>query len=139
LRPLQVLRDFRRLVEAVEELAAVLRGLLEVQRGAGPALDRIEALELSRHQFEAAIEGTLLKAEGKLKAASNAEARERQLKRSYESRLDDIDPHGDPASQVETVLGNDAAGSEAAGVHPLRLDVAPDNKALAVRAKFGLQ
>lgn len=140
-----IFRDFRRLVEAVEQLAgmlqevaAVLKDLRQMQDEAGPALDRVAALELSRHHFEAEIQGVLLKAEGKLKAAANAEARERQLKRSYESRIDDIDPHGDPASEVEAVLGDDAPRSEAPGVQPLRLDVAPPNsKALALKAKWG--
>ena len=134
---LKVLSDFRRLVEAVLALVAVLRDLVQMQQDAGPALDRIDALELSRHQFEAECEGRLLQADGKLKAASNAEARERQLKRSYEKLLDERDPDSEQGSEAgHPVPDVDAEGSEAPGVPPLRLDVAPNNKAVALGAKW---
>jgi len=136
---LTIFREFRALVSAVQELVVVLRGLLEAQEAAGPALDRLAALELSRHKHEAEIEGMLLKAENKLKAASNAEARERQLKKSYENTIiGPLDADGEQGSEAQAVRGFDAAASEEAGVPPLRLAVATNPKAAAVRAKFGL-
>ncbi len=135
---LAIFRDFRALVAAVQELVAVLRGLLEVQEAAGPALDRLAALEIDRHKFEAEIQGMLLKAEGKLKAASNSEARERQLKRSYENSIvGPLDEDGEQGSEAQAVHEDDVAGGRAARLPPLRLDVAPNNKAVAIAAKWG--
>lgn len=115
----------------------MLQQVVHLQSEAGPALKRLEALELSRHHFEAEIQGVLLQADGKLKAARNAEARERQLKRSYENQLlDPIDPDGEAAG--EGVLNVDAPASETEGVPAVHLALAPTGKAAAVRAKFGL-
>jgi len=133
----KVLQDFRHLVEAVQDLVAVLRELLLIQREAGPALDRLNALELSRHQFEAEMQGVLLKADGKLKAANNAEARERQLKKAYE-RLS-IEFPGEVEEVAEAgraVLPVDAPSGETERVSALRLDLAADPKAAAVMAKW---
>ncbi len=138
---------FRRLVAALEKiierlvvLAEILEGLLEIQRELGPARGRLEALELSRATFEAEMGALVLKADGKLKAASNAEARERQLKKSYERLADEIDIDG-PGSEPEgnTVLGDDAEASEAERLHAMHLGVAPvDGKTARLRAKFGV-
>lgn len=134
-----IFRDFRALVAALQDLVAVLEHGVEAQRELGPALDRLDALELSRHHFEAEIEGRLLQADGKLKAAKNAEARERQLKRSYENHLlDPINADGEEGTEPPAVLPVDAQAGEAERLHSLRLDVAPTGKALAVRAKFGM-
>lgn len=137
MRTFQVLLDFRSLVEAVQNLVLVLNQLLQVQREAGPALDRIAALEMTRHQFEAECQGLLLKAEGKEKAARNAEARERQLKRSYERDPDPFSENGDEVAEAgRAILPVHAAGGEAEGMLPLRVGVAPDDKAAAVNAKW---
>lgn len=136
---LGILSDFRRLPAAIHQLVAVLRDLATLQRDAGPAVDRIAALELSRHQFQAEIEGMLLRAEGKLKAASNAEARERQLKRSYEKQLDPFDPDSAAGQERrdDVVPTGDAAAIDEAQVQPVRVALAPNNKAAAVSAKWG--
>ena len=107
----------------------------------GPAVERLEALELSRHQFEAKCEGLLLKAEGKLRAANNAEARERVLKKTYEHLVDPFPEESEPAEALarDPSANHDAAPSEAEGLSPVRLDVAPSNKTLAQRAKFGVR
>lgn len=132
-----IFRGFRRLVEAIEALVNCLRDLASIQREAGPALERLDTLELSRHRFEAQVEGILLKAEGKLKAASNAEARERQLKRSYESHLlDPIVSDSQEGTEEGRVLPVDVAGSQEEGMQPLRVGLAPNSKAHAVRAKW---
>jgi len=132
-----VFRDFRRLIEAIRSLAFQVEELASAQRNLGPAVERLEALELSRHQFEAEVAGTLLKAEGKLKAASNAEARERQLKKSYENRTDPLNPDGEEEGDSrEAFLADDAERSEEERLQALRLDVAPNRKANALRHKW---
>jgi len=149
-RTLTIFRGFRQLLDGLNAIASQLaalttsqRELIEIQREIGPALDRVDALELSRHQFQAEIEGILLRAEGKLKAASNAEARERQLKKSYEKQLlDPFDGDGEQGeqgarTQEEALRHLDAAASETGEVHPVHLDLAPNNKADALRAKWG--
>jgi len=134
---LAILRIFRDFVSALQTIARSLEALASIQRLAAPASERLDALELSRHQFEAEMEGLLLKADGKLKAASNAEARERQLKKSYEANLDSFSEDGDQGSSASPIPPNHAEAGEAEGVSPLHLDVAPNNKALALRAKWG--
>jgi len=136
-----ILRDFRSLVEAlvsaVHALVIVLEDIVKVQRDAGPALDRLNAMELSRHQFEAECQGILLKADGKLKAAANAEARERQLKKSYERQLDPLNPDSEEGPDHGTlVLDTDAPRGETQGMQPVRLGVETNTKAHAVRAKW---
>lgn len=136
---MSIFRGFRRLLEALELIALALGELVEGQKDAGRAAGRIDALELSRHQFEAECEGRLLKADGKLKAAANAEARERQLKGSYErlavERGEELEAGAEPG---DTVLPFDAQTREEERLQALRLGVAPSGKALAVRAKFGV-
>lgn len=131
-----IFRGFRRLLEAIELIALALGELVEGQRQAGPALARLDALERSRHQFEATAEGLLLKAEGKLKAASNAEARERQLGKFHERLADEFTTEGPDESEAGPVLHVDAAEREAERVSAMRLDVAPNNKAAALNAKW---
>lgn len=141
-------QTFRRFLAALDSLegrlASIGEGLSElcrVQQEAGPASERLEVLELSRHQFEAMCEGLLLKAEGKLRAANNAEARERALRKSYEHL---VDPFPEDGVAPETPAGNtdthvDVEAGEAQGVQPVHLGVAPSNKTLAQRAKFGVK
>lgn len=145
MRIFSILHDFRLLVEAIGELVSVLGelagALVEIvaaHKGLGPAIDRLQELELSRARFEADIQGMLLKAEGKFKAATAAEARERQLKRSYEKDLDPFPEGGDRASSEaqEGIRQFDDAISEGERLQALRLDVAPNNKAHALRAKW---
>lgn len=129
---------FRRLIEALEDVASQLALLVHAQQDVAPSTKRLDALELSRHQFEAECAGMLLKADGKLKAASNAEARERQLKKSYERDVDPFSEDGEEGSEAgPVVLPLHAAPSEAERVSALRLGMAPDRKAAAVSAKWG--
>ena len=139
---------FRRFLSATERLddgiraiTAALTELCAVQRELGPASERLEALELSRHQFEAQCEGLMLKAEGKLRAANNSEARERQIRKTYEHLIDPLAQDGDEQEPEprDPVRQNDVPASEAERVHAMRVDVAPTNKALAQRAKFGVR
>lgn len=140
-----IFQGFRRFLEAITALTSALGALAEIQRELGPAqwfgktaLDRLEVLERTRHQFEAECEGMLLKADGKLKAAASAEARERQLKKSTERLADPFPEEGEGGPDQAPVLPNHAAAGEAPGLPPLRLALATNSKAHAVRAKFGL-
>lgn len=136
-----ILREFRTLLDAlVGAIVAhtdALRELARVQREAGPALERLEALELSRHQFEAEVQGALLEAKGKLRAANNSEARERQLKKSYEKDPDLFDDPGDAGSGQSPILPDDAPPSETEGLSALRLAVASSPKEAALNYKWG--
>jgi len=79
------------------------------------------------------MEGLLAKAEGKLKAASNAEARERTMRKSYE----EIDPFNQESIPLEAPTpGGDVEGGETDGLPPVRMDLAPNSKAYALRAKY---
>lgn len=144
---LSVFRGFRRLLAALRELVdslhAVETALVEIaalQREMGPARDRLEALELSRAQFEADMGALVLKAEGKWKAANNAEARERALKKSYERLADDGDANGaEPETDGRGADGeHDAQAREAERLQAMHLGLAPNNKTRALMAKFGL-
>jgi len=135
-----VFLGFRRHLEAIQALTEALKALTEVQRQLGPALDRLEALERSRIHFEADVEGMLLKADGKLKAAAGAEQRERQLKKANDKAADafNFDSQEETAPGTRPVLGDDAEGSQGQGVPPLRLALASNDKAHAVRTKWGI-
>ena len=136
-----ILRAFRQLLDslvgAITSLEHTVHDLVRVQQEAGPALDRLEALELSRHQFEAEVQGALLAAKGKLKASLNSEARERHLRKQNER---DADPLADLGEEIaeggNPVQRNDAAAGEAERVSALRLDVAPGPKAAALKHKW---
>lgn len=144
----RVFRPIRRLVAALQGVRNELRGLViavleltRAQQDLAPAKERLDNLELSRHQFEAQCEGLLLKAEGKFKAANNAEARERANRKSYEHLVDPLDEIG---IEPETAgrhpdSGNDAAPSEEERVSAMRLGVAVSGKALAQKRKFGVR
>jgi len=108
------------------------------QRALGPAIDRLNALELSRHHFEAECEGMLLRADGKLKAATSAEQRERQLKKANQKLVDDFDLIGVEQPVPTADVDNDARFSEEKTLPPVRVDVAPNRKAAAVMAKWGI-
>ena len=127
-------RTLRRGVGALEALNKTLGDLLVAQAESGPALERLELLELSRAQWEAEMEGLYLKAEGKAKAASAAEARERTMRKSYEHL---IDPFADDSEEVPpALLERYDPPSEEGGLQPVHVGVAEDYKATALRAKF---
>lgn len=137
----QEIGSFRPLIAGLERLDDTLMKLAVAQQELGPAVERLESLELSRVHFEAECEGMLLKADGKLKAASNAEARERQIKKSYDRNLTDPFPqdgNGDPAERGTALLADDAQAGEAERLPPVFMGVAPSRKTLAIRAKWGM-
>ena len=136
-----LLATLGKIADGLRALTVAVIELSRAQQALGPAQERLEALELSRHQWEAMCEGLLQKAEGKLRAANNAEARERANKKSYEHLLDPLAEVGlEPEAPArDPNSGNDAPPSEEERLHPLPLGVAPSPKALAQRAKFGVR
>ncbi len=138
-RALVIFQGFRRFQDAIKALTSSVDHLAQLHEGMGPALDRLEALERSRAFWESECEGMMLKADGKLKAAASAEARERQLKKANERLADPFHEGGDgEAREAAHVLADDVETGEAEGVRPVRLALATNNKAHAVRFKFGL-
>ena len=136
-----VLKDFRRAADALERLAAGQTHFVRAQEDTRIGETRLRELEklvtdldLERGRWEADVEATLLKAEGKLQAANNAEARTRTMKKAYEKFVDPFDPEGEEIEAA--VLPDDAERGEEEGVPALRLDVAENNKAQALRAKW---
>jgi len=74
-----------------------------------------------------------MKAEGKMRAAANAEARERKMKESYE----DFDPFDDEGrEEPAAVPRGDVPGSEEEEVPAVLRDVAVGGKTQALRFKF---
>lgn len=140
-----VFRVFRRLLATLEQLSSnvqsltvVVLELVRAHQALGAANERLEALELSRHQWEAMCEGLLQKAEGKLRAANNAEARERANKKSYEHLVDAFPEDGETEEAARNAVHFDhAAPSEADKVLGMRMAVASTPKARALSAKWG--
>ena len=136
-----VLREIRALPEVILKLAASvhrvtgrLDRVIELQKELGPAEARLEDLERGRSQWEAEMSAWQLRIEGKLKASNNAESRARTMLRASEKLVDPFDL--DSPEEPETVPENDALGSEEEGLLPVRVGVATDHKANALRFKF---
>lgn len=133
---MRIFSGFSRLLASLDGLTATIADLVDAQREVAPSTARLDALELERHKWEARCEGLLLQAEGKHKAAMNAEARERQLKKSYEKLIEEYGPDGVPGAETDPVLPHDAEGRETERLPAVPLALAPSNKALALRAKW---
>lgn len=136
---MKVLSDFRRLVDAVEALAIQVASSNLARIELGDASERLEMLERSRGAWEAEMEALVLKADGKLKAQMNSEARERTLKRSYEKNADPFDPDReeniDPGQ--DPVWDGNAPPGQTEGMLPVRVGMeADDKKAMILRMKF---
>lgn len=132
---MKVLQQFRSLVDAIELVAFRLGAIADRMDEAGPATERLEALETSRVRHEAEVEGILLKAQGKLKAASNAEARARTMLKHYEENFDEGDSNS-PDIQDRVPYVDVGTGPEE-GMPPLRLDLEEDDRSRLLRAKWG--
>lgn len=132
-----IFSGFSRLIAAILELTGVLKQLVEAQRQIAPATARLDVLERERYNFEAMAEGLLLKAEGKHKAANNAETRERALKRFHEKDTDPFDSESTEGQGQAGVLPIHVPAGEGERLSPLRVAVAPNNKAAAITAKWG--
>jgi len=132
---LGVLHEIRRLPDALHRLTSTIQALADLQRETGPGEARLEELERSRAMWEAEIGALIVKAESSFKAARNAEERARGMAKAYEK----LDPFREEVEEVETLLRQpDAPRSEEEGLLPVHLDLAPNNKAYALRSKWGL-
>lgn len=130
-----VFSDFRRCADALERLAASQTRLILSSEEGRASSDRLAQLELDRSQFESDCEGLLMKAEGKLHAASNAEARTRTMKKSFEEDIfADSDSEG-TVLPLGVPPGDDEASKESE-VQPVPLVLARNDKSYATRAKF---
>ena len=138
LRPM--FSTFRALVDELGRLNTHVAALVRLHGTVGPAQDRLEVLELSRAQFEADMEGLLLKAEGQLKAARAAEARERHMKNSYEKNADPFDPDSEEEVPAEPhqISGPDGYSGEAEGLQRVHVGLAPTHKTRALNSKWGI-
>ena len=96
-----ILRDFRRIADALERLAASVTAAASRHQDGRALTERIEDLERERGLWEADVEGLLAKAEGKLKAAANSEARERKMQRKS---ADGFDPFLAPGEEIEATV-----------------------------------
>ena len=133
---------FRRLLASIEALTLTLSDLVNIQRELGPAADRLDALELSRHHFEAEMQAAVLKAESQYKAAASSEQRERQLKKANERFTDPFSDEGAAPAEghnpTDVAVPADVGAGSPEGVPPLRMVLAANNKAHAVKTKWGL-
>jgi hypothetical protein len=86
------------------------------------------------------MEATVLKAQGKLQAANNAEARTRTMEKRYEGFFDEGGDGGEEAfipQRDQLGSRNGETGIEE-GVQQMRLGVAEDDtRSRLIRAKFG--
>jgi len=130
-----VLKDFRRATDALERIATALNGALRSTQASTLPLERLQELERSRSLWEADVEGLLQKAEGKLRAAANAEARERTMKDFHE---DDADPFPSDSPEIEARLQDDDAEAVfTEQVLPVPVGMAAESrKAFALRMKY---
>jgi len=139
---LSILRTFRGLLEALQLLVAACQAI-SVSLAAG--LDRegtddemreqLRGLLLSQAKWEAEMEGALLKADSTLKAAANAESRQRTMVKHAEKLLDPLGEESE--DDEEAIRGRDAPRGEEEGLQRMRVDVAPNYKENALRFKFG--
>ena len=137
---MKVFRQFSRLLDSLETLADAVRNLTVAQHAARPAETRLAELEdlvvkleLDRSRWEAEINGVLLKADGKLQAANNAEARTRTMKKSYEHLVDPSDP--DSEELEEAIPRGYAPGGAEEQLSALPVVLA-SSKANALMSKF---
>lgn len=124
----------RSLISSVNALNEVLQEVVSLQRETGPATDRLENLEKRQAMWQVEMEALVAEAKGKYVASMNAEARTRTMKKHYEKLADPFAEEGEEVD--ESVPSGDAPGGQEQGVLPLRLGVAPNHKAQALRYKF---
>lgn len=127
------------LADASQAISAHLKAGLDRTEADGALRERVEDLELTRAKWEAEMDAMILKADSTLRAASNAEARERSLRKSNEAIFGPLgeDLPADGEAGHPPILVGDAAPSGEEGMHPVHMGVeAPNKKTLALRYKF---
>ncbi len=132
---MKVLRDFRAGIAALRALAGAIETLARVHIEVAPSTERLDALERSQSLWEAEMEAQQLRSDSTLKSANNAEARARTMERHYDKFAD---PFADDSEEESSAISRrDGAVSEAEGLQPVHVDVAPNHKARALTLKFG--
>jgi len=109
--------------------------IVVLQQMTAPSDERLEELERSRALWEVNMQALVLEAKGSYQAAANAESRARTMKRHHEN-ADPFDTESPEGAEAEAVHLHHAPASEEESLHAMRLDVAPDHKAIALRYKF---
>lgn len=143
-----MLRFFRAVLSAIQDVSVAVRQLrdgvndISAERSDSSDLDaRIQSLELGRAKWQAEVEALVLQAKGQFRAASNAEARERTMKESYEKQSDlglDDGPEEFEGEGPESVFPIHVPAGEENGLHQVPVGMARTRKATAVNAKYGL-
>lgn len=102
----------------------------------GAVVARLDEIERTRALWEAELEGVLLQAQNKFRAARAAEERARHLAKSFASDEDGLEelPEG-----IRELYSGDGEGGEAEGVQPVHESVGtpPTPQEWALRAKSG--
>jgi len=130
----------RKATDALNALAKAISGVEEVLLTHYKATleghdlaERVARIEIGRAKWEAEVEAHLLRADSVFKNARNAEERTRAM--AAKNAGADLFP--EEGEDVEDpVLSDDAEGGPEEGLYPLRLGMAANNKATAMRAKF---
>jgi len=107
---------------------------LDREKGDDAMRQQLEGLLLTRATWEAEMEALVMKADGALKGALNAESRSRTMLKHAEKLTDPLDLEGEEGE--EAIRPDHAPRIEEEGVHDLRLVVAPNDKEKALRYKF---
>jgi len=124
----------QQLVSACQAISSHLAAGLDREVGDDAMRQQLEGLLLSQAKWEAEMEALVMKAEGAQKAALNAESRSRTMMKHAEKLADPLGLEGEEVE--EDVREGYAPGVEEEGMLPLRLDVAPTHKEIALRYKF---
>ncbi len=98
-----VLRELRRLPDALHRVASALQAVAESQREYAPSDERLDELERTRSIWEAEMEAGFMKAESKYKAANAAESRARKQNEKLDPFLEESDdlPEGIPPQYAD--------------------------------------
>lgn len=139
-------KALRGLSDAIDQLARVGRGLcellsalLEASTDKGNLQSRVTELERSRERWEATVEADAIRSDSTFKAARGAEERTRTMRRHLEALSGSEDGEADEALRaVRELLETDGDAGAEVSVPEVPPDVALDPKALALRAKFGM-
>lgn len=118
-----------------------LEAITKAYDKAGPLVDRLEALERSREQWEAVTEAQLVRGETAFKTARAAEERAKTVLKNAEALRGSDEGEegfgtGELGEYLELLRANAGAG-EVEGVPPVPAGVAVSGNSAALNAKFG--
>jgi len=143
-----MLRFFRAVLSAIREVSVALRQVrdsvqaISTERSDSSDVEaRVQTLELGRAKWQAEVEALVLQAKGQFRAASNAEARERTMKESYEKQADiglDDGPEEFEGDGQESIFPIHVPTGQENGLQQVPVGMARTRKASAVNAKYGI-